>query len=118
VVQATPHRAGIVGMLFAYTGTPTFALWTRGRGPNGQATKILWIVRNVHEGGGLVVRGTLIGASSTCRRTFPQVQDASAEPAVGHEYASIVVLPRAGCWRLDVSSGGAKGSLVVKAITP
>ena len=111
-VQATPHRAGIVGVLFAYDGAPTFDLWTNGLGPNGQATKILWVIRNVHAALNVVVRGHDLGGPATFRQSFPV--------AGGHGamYPSIVVIPSAGCWRLDVSSGGARGSLIVNAVPP
>src|SRR5205814_5351555 len=74
-VQATPHRAGIVGLLFADTRTPTFSLWTKGEGPNGLATKILWEVRNVHGGRVVSLRGHELGGATTFRQTFSTVGD-------------------------------------------
>jgi hypothetical protein len=121
-VQATPHRAGIVGMLFAYDARiagdpPHFALWAGGKAPPpGPNQKILWIVRNTHASGMLAVRGRNLATGETFRDSFVQVYDASPAPAQGHEYASIVNVPHSGCWRLDVSSGGAKGSLIVQVV--
>jgi hypothetical protein len=109
-VQASPQRAGIVGVVFAHTGTSTFALWTHGRGPNGQATKVLWIVRNVHARGLLDLRGSRLDGTGSFRQTFSAAGDAG--------YPSIVVIPRVGCWRLDVWVGPVHGTLVVQAITP
>lgn len=106
-VQAMPHRAGIVGMLFADTRTPTFSLWTKGQGPNGLATKILWEVRNVHAGLVVSLRGYEIGGTTTFRQAFSTVG--------ARQYPSIVKLPHAGCWQLDLSSGTARGTLVVLA---
>ncbi|HVH52348.1 MAG TPA: hypothetical protein VM690_09400 [Gaiellaceae bacterium] len=106
-VQATPNRAGIVGLLFADTRTPTFSLWTKGQGPNGPATKILWLVRNVHAGRVISLRGYEIGSATTFRQTFSTAGD--------KQYPSIVKLPYAGCWQLELASGGAKGTLVVLA---
>lgn len=123
-VQATPQRAGIVGMLFAYdsaiAGEPSrFALWAGGKAPPpGPNQKILWIVRNPRASGALVVRGTDLGDADTFRESFGHVHDASAQPAQGGEYASIVNVPHAGCWRLDVSSGRVKGWLIVEVVAP
>ena len=94
-------------MLFADTRTPTFSLWTKGQGPNGLATKILWEVRNIHAGRVVSLRGREIGGTTTFRQAFSTVG--------GRQYPSIVKLPHAGCWQLDVASGTAKGSLVVLA---
>jgi hypothetical protein len=121
-VQATPHRAGIVGMLFAFDAQisgvpPMFSLWAGGKAPPpGPNQKILWIVRNTHATGTLVVRGRNLATGETFRDSFNRVFDASPAPAEGREYASIVNVPHAGCWRLDVVSGGAKGSLIVRVV--
>jgi hypothetical protein len=109
-VQAAPHRAGIVGVVFAHMNTPTFALWTNGHGPNGQATKVLWIVRNVHARGSLSVSGSRLDATGAFHQTFSSVGNA--------QYPSIVVIPHVGCWRLDVWVGRVHGTLVVEAISP
>jgi hypothetical protein len=126
-VQATPQRAGIVGMLFAYdpmleplSALPDFALWAHGQkpGPGGWSMKILWIVRNVHAGRSIVVRGRQLDGARTFRQAFAAVTDASPQPAKGFEYASIVNLPSGGCWRLTVTSGGARGTLVARGVEP
>jgi hypothetical protein len=123
-VQATPRRAGIVGMLFAYDAKiagepPVFSLWAGGKAPPpGPSQKILWIVRNTHAHGALVVRGRQLGHPVSFQASFMRVYDASAKPAEGLEYASIIEVPNAGCWRLDVATGGAKGSLVVQVVEP
>jgi len=123
-VQATPHRAGIVGMLFGYDprledpAAPTFALWAHGEAPEGWSTKILWIVRNVGVTGEIAIHGRELGGAATFRQSFSSVRDISAQPAKGYEYASIVNLPHGGCWRLTVSTGRAHGTLIVKAVEP
>jgi hypothetical protein len=121
-VQAAPPRAGIVGMLFAFDAQssgmpPMFSLWAGGKAPPpGPNQKILWIVRNTHARGSIVVRGREIGHPVSFQESFNQVFDASTAPAEGREYASIIDVPHAGCWRLDVVSGGAKGSLIVRVV--
>lgn len=125
-VQAVPHRAGIVGVLFAYdprletAGSPTFALWTSGAAPEGSpAMKILWIARNVHAAGRIVVSGRELTGTGRFTQRFAAVTDASSQPARGVEYASIVKIPHAGCWQLDVSAGArVRGSFAVRAVSP
>jgi len=124
-VQASPHRAGIVGLLWGYDARleapdiPTFALWTRGVAPEGWATKILWIIRNVHARGAITISGRDLRGTGTFTQRFQQVSDASADPAAGYEYASIVIIPHAGCWRLDVSAGPrVRGTFIVRAVSP
>jgi hypothetical protein len=118
-VQATPKRAGIVGMLFAFDvhiagEPPQLALWAGGKAPPpGPNQKILWIVRNTHASGTIVVRGFEIGGMDAFRQSFTEVGGSGVE---GRQYASIVNVPHAGCWRLDVSSGRAKGALVVQVV--
>jgi hypothetical protein len=122
-VQATPHRAGIVGMLFAFDrqisgDPPRFTLWAGGTAPppDGRNQKILWIVRNTHAYGPLVVRGREVGHPVSFQESFTRVYDASAQRAEGLEYASIIEVPHAGCWRLDIVNGGARGSLIVQVV--
>jgi hypothetical protein len=127
-VQAEPHRAGIVGMLFAWDdrlqpdpAQPTFALWAHGvaPGPGPRASmKVLWIIRNVHATGDLVVQARRLDGRGSWHAQFSRVFDASAHPAKGTEFASIVKLPSAGCWQLDVRSASVHGRYVVRAVEP
>jgi hypothetical protein len=118
-VQATPHKAGIVGMLWAFDpdisgDPPRLTLWAGGKAPGkGPSQKILWVIRNRGEAATIVVRGTQIGGTDTFVQRFNAVGAADPE---GSLYASIVNVPHAGCWRLDVSSGRVKGSLVVQVV--
>jgi hypothetical protein len=125
-VQAEPHRAGIVGMLFGWDDRlqpnpeqPTFALWAHGVAPGrGYSMKVLWIIRNLHATGDLVLRARRLDGRGSWHARFQRVFDASAQPAKGNEYASIVNLPSGGCWRLDVTSGSVRGRYVVRAVEP
>jgi hypothetical protein len=124
-VQASPHRAGIVGILWAYdvrleeSQAPTFALWTGGAAPEGWAMKILWIIRNVHATSVIAIHGAALSGPGSFSERFNQVYDMSPEPASGKEYASTVDIPQAGCWRLDVSAGSrVRGSFIVRAVSP
>jgi hypothetical protein len=119
-VQATPHRAGLVGMLWAFDkdiagDPPRLALWAGGKAPGtGPNQKILWVIRNRGETGTITVRGTQLGG--TGGRFKQEFHAVGATDPAGSLYASIVNVPHAGCWRLDVSSGRVKGSLVVQVV--
>jgi hypothetical protein len=94
-----------------------FTLWAGGKAPPpGPNQKILWIVRNTHARGSFVVRGREVGHPVSFQEGFMRVYDGSAQPAQGLEYASIIDVPHAGCWQLDVINGGAKGSLIVRVV--
>jgi hypothetical protein len=119
-VQATPHRAGLVGMLFAFDkdisgDPPRLTLWAGGKAPGtGPNQKILWVIRNRGETPTIVVRGTQIGGTGgSFKQEFHAV--GGTDP-VGTSYASIVNVPHAGCWRLDVSSGRVKGAVVLQVV--
>jgi len=117
-VQGSPVRHGIFGILFGYDaelGT-NFAFYTHGISPDGRVQKVLWIVRNRYAAGSIVIRGREIGGTATFRNRFWEVGDASAEPAKGYEYSSHINLPHAGCWRLNVQSGRAKATFVVRGV--
>ena len=117
-VQAAPKKAGLVGMLFGYDARlvdpqrPAFALWAGGKAPEGWNTKVLWLVPIGRGDRSMVIRGrSLDGSGGSFMQSFVRAGG-------GGGYPSIVELPSAGCWRLDVSSGGVKGAFVVKAVAP
>jgi hypothetical protein len=51
-------------------------------------------------------------AALACTATFRQTFAVTGV----RQYPSIVVLPHAGCWRLDLTSGTAKGTLLVLGV--
>jgi hypothetical protein len=117
-VQGTPRRRGVFGVLFGYhaeLGT-LFAFYTHGVSPRGSAEKVLWIVRNRNASGQIEIRGRELGGAGTFRQRFSEVHDASAQPAKGREYASIIDLPSAGCWRLTVDLGVTRATLDILAV--
>lgn len=108
-VQAQPTSSGIVGHLFyaqsATTKSGTYRfLHTGGSYPDGSASKILWIVDSPQASGPLQIDGTNL---SNPGKTFHQTIEGSGE------IPSIVVVPSAGCWRLQISSGKATGTLLL-----
>jgi hypothetical protein len=121
-VQGSPARRGIFGMVFGLDreledpAAPTFALYAHGVSPHGHTTKVLWLVRSRYASWRFLLRGRDLATGAAFRQTFYEVQDANPRPAIAREYASIVKLPHAGCWRLDARSGRARASFVVRAV--
>jgi hypothetical protein len=116
-VQAGPKRGRITGFLFGYdprlvdAHAPAFSLWTNGTAPEGWATKVLWRVPLGRGDRELVIRGRSLDDGGT-------FEQRSVRAGGGAGYPSIVTLPSAGCWRLEVRTGGVKASFVVKAVAP
>ncbi|HEX6479042.1 MAG TPA: hypothetical protein VF043_09365 [Ktedonobacteraceae bacterium] len=108
-VQAQPPASGIRGYLF-YAQSPTTKsgtyrfLHTGGGYPDGSATKILWIVDHPLASGPLHIDGANLSRPG---KTFHQTIEGSGE------IPSIVVVPSPGCWRLQIISGNAHGTLIL-----
>jgi hypothetical protein len=111
-VQAQPTSSGMVGHLFSAqsattkSGTYRF-LHTGGGYPDGSTTKILWIVDNPQASGPLQIDGTNLSHPG---KTFHQTI------AGQREIPSIVVVPSAGCWRLQIVNGNATGTLILEVV--
>jgi hypothetical protein len=63
----------------------------------------------------LVIRGTELGGADTFQQTFRRT-GTSGMP--GTSYPSIVDLPHAGCWRLELSTRGFTATVVVLGVDP
>jgi hypothetical protein len=62
-----------------------------------------------------LLKGTRLDARGAFKQRFTAI---SFEGQAGApSYASTVDVPKAGCWRLDVSTAKLRGSVVVRAIT-
>ncbi len=108
-VQAQPVSSGIRGYLFyaqsATTKSGTYRfLHTGGDYPDGSTTKILWIVDHPQASGPLQIDGTDLSHPG---KTFHQTIAGEGE------IPSIVVVPNAGCWHLQITSGSAKGAIIL-----
>jgi hypothetical protein len=95
------------------------AIYTGGEMPQGWTTKVLWaFVAPAQRGQGgrrLTVKGTRLDAPGTFTQRFGAISYGARSRAPS--YASIVDVPKAGCWRLDVSTAKLSSSVVVRAIT-
>ena len=114
-VQATPSSAGLVGQLFYYQGTPwqqgslpRARIYTDGKTPNGGTTKILWLAHGTGAGLVLVVRGKRLDHRGSFTQSF--------STAGRDEYPSIVEVPVAGCWQLQLTSGTKSARLIFLAV--
>jgi len=118
-VQAQPTSSGIVGHLFyapytlAEKGSYRF-LHTGGVYPtDGTNTKILWTIDHPNILATVQIAGTNLSSPG---KTFHQDIDPTSSPIVvspPSQYPSIIVVPNAGCWRLQVSSGQASGTIIM-----
>ena len=105
-VQASRALAGV---LFTWNGSPALELPTGGAWRNGSTAKVLWWPRRAG-GRSLTIRGRSLDAGGG---TFIQKFSAASSG-----YPSIVDIPSAGCWRIDVTTGTLHGTVVVRAVAP
>ncbi|MEO3807796.1 hypothetical protein ABGB17_02195 [Sphaerisporangium sp. B11E5] len=91
-------------LFYAAGGDPTIA--PGGESKEGVSSKILWMVRGAD--GPLTIRGTEAVGRTEYTQEINPVDDVS--------YPSIVAVPSAGCWTLEVSvAGRVAGSITVPA---
>ncbi len=115
--QAEPASSGIIAHLFfagvsPANGTYRF-LHTGGSYPDGTNTKILWTIDHPHILNQIQINGTNLSHSGvTFHQTINPGATSWAVPSP-EQYPSIVVVPSAGCWRLQVSSGMARGTMIM-----
>jgi hypothetical protein len=130
-IRARPYYSGIFARLWVYDARlrsldfpPRFAVYAGGTSPSGIDMKVLWFVRNrrVNAGIDLQIVGRKAGGTRTFRQRFWAIDDPSARPGSGAEFASNIDVPAAGCWRLNLLASTpfnrtpVRGSVVVRAI--
>jgi hypothetical protein len=123
-IRGRPAGAGLA-VLLAYwpqewtrTRRRGAIIYTGGEMPQGWSTKVLWtFVGRAQKGRGgseLLVKGTRLDAHGSFAQRFGAI---SFEGQAGApSFASIVDVPKAGCWRLDASTAKLRASVVVAAI--
>lgn len=118
-VLGTPARMRLMGWLFGGEVVDgRFAVFAGGTNPTNQVDeKILWIVPlSKRVGPRLAISGRLNGSSRiTYRRRYAE---ASSEQTPAHLFPSVLDLPRAGCWKLTLTSGPIKANVTVLAQQP
>ena len=124
-LRGRPATSGLAAVLWYWPQEWTdshrsrAAIYTGAEMPQGWSTKVLWtFVRRAQRGQGgreLVVRGTRLDARGTFTQRFGAISYGGQRRAPS--FASIIDVPKAGCWRLDVSTAKLRASVVVRAIT-
>ena len=118
-IAGTPARMRLFGWLFGGEVVDgRFAVFAGGTNPTNRVDeKILWIVPlSKRVGPRLAISGRLNGSSRiTYRRRYAE---ASSEQTPAHLFPSVLDLPRAGCWKLTLTSGPIKAMVTVFAQQP
>jgi hypothetical protein len=124
-VRGEPSRVGLVGLLWYWPHEwwrrelRTARIYTGGIAPAGFSMKVLWVFlgRSAKGRGGaqLVVRGRRLDKPGSFEQEFAAVFYSGQRGAPS--YASIVDVPGAGCWRLELSTGTLRASVVFQAVT-
>lgn len=118
-VQAQPSSSGVVAhLVYASAANGTYRLPPKnGVFPNeGLHTKTLWSIDHPQASSELLIDGTLLSDPS---QTFHDAGNAVISPNPypqlrhGHIYTSYISAPSQGCWRLQITSGQARGSIVM-----
>ena len=83
-------------------------------------TKIMWAflsdkAKRAFNGGNLIVRGQRLDGPGKSWQQFVPIGYEGQNGAPS--YASIISLPTAGCWRLQIGAGGLHASVVFEATT-
>ena len=83
--------------------------------PAGSSTKILWafVTRSAAGRGArhVLVKGARLDAAGSFRQSFSAINYAGQHGAPS--FASIVDVPEPGCWKLQLSTGGLRASVVM-----
>ena len=123
-VRGKPLSVGLIGLLWYWPEdwrkqrVRPARIFTGGVAPAGYSTKILWtfVARSAANGGGtrLVVRGRRLDGSGTVTAEFAAITFAGQRGAPS--FASIIDVPQPGCWRLELSTGTLRASVVFLAV--
>lgn len=123
-LRGRPAGSGLAALLWYWPPEWTdgyrrgAAIYTGGEMPQGWSTKVLWaFVGPAQKGRGgrrLTVKGTRLDAHGTFTQRFGAISYGGQRRAPS--FASIIDVPEAGCWRLDLSTASLRASVVVRAI--
>lgn len=123
-VGGVPARVGLVGLLWYWPKEWKAArvararIFLHGATPGGWSTKTLWAFTApsvAGSGGGQgLIRGTRLDAPGSFEESFARIHYANDRGAPS--FASIPDVPRRGCWRLRISMGDLRASVVMLAV--
>lgn len=117
-LQAQPTSSGIVAYLAYSDVSPsgTYRLpHTNGFFPGGGYTKTFWTIDNPEASSTFLIDGTDL---SDVTKTFHDTGNAAFGPGFPtgpnmHTYTSYLQAPSVGCWRLQITSGQARGAITL-----
>ena len=125
-VRADSSGLGLVGLLWYWPGQwrdqgiDRALIYPGGQAPSGSpSTKVLWAFLSQKArrlvSGSLIVQGRRLDAPGKTWQQFVPIGYAGQNGAPS--YASIIVLPAEGCWKVRLSAGAAHASVVFRATT-
>jgi hypothetical protein len=116
-IAGRPADAGLVGLLWYGSHARDARIWAGGKAPDGANTKILWF---------FLGRSAKDLADATLhvsgRRLDGPGKFSDSFSGVGYEgddapsYASIIDIPRPGCWRLTLTTGSLRATVDMRAV--
>jgi hypothetical protein len=126
-VGGMPSRLGLVGLLWYWPEDwraqrlGRARIFTGGEAPGGYSTKVMWVftsnaAKRTAAGRLLIVKGNRLDGPGKSWQRFAAISYAGQNGAPS--YASIIKLPAAGCWRLDLSAGALRATLTIEAVSP
>jgi len=124
-VSGTPSRYRLRGLLWYWPQkwqeqhVERVRIYLHGKAPQGWTTKILWAFLSEPAkslaGGELVVRGQRLDGRGSFTQRFSAISYGGQNGAPS--YASIVDVPKPGCWRLRLATGHVRSTVVFRAVT-
>ena len=124
-VRTTSAGLGLVGLLWYWPtewrdqGIDRALIFPGGQAPLGGSTKILWAFLSPKAkrlvSGSLIVQGQRLDAPGKTWQRFSPIGYDGQNGAPS--YASIIVLPTEGCWRVRLAAGAAHATVVFHATT-
>jgi hypothetical protein len=108
-IQADPATSGLYAILL-YGNLPLYA---DGKEPNGAAPKIIWLADPTIGGHTLDLALTKGGTTESFKLHATWFPPGDATPIENFlEFGQGLLIPSEGCWRVDISSGDARGSIM------
>jgi hypothetical protein len=124
-VRGTPSDLGLVGLLWYWPDewklqqVQRAVIFTGGVVPAGYSTKILWAFvapsAKGRGGGRLIVQGERLDGRAKTWQQFAPIGYAGQRGAPS--FASIIKLPAPGCWRLRLTAGDLRSTVVFRAVS-
>jgi hypothetical protein len=121
-VAGTPRGPGLVGLVWFWApeweNVRRARIWAGGKAPQGYNTKMLWVFlgRDARDKAGseLRVRGRRMDGPGRFSDSFASIGYAGSDG--NPSYASIIDIPKPGCWRLTLTSGSLRATVDMRAI--